>query len=88
MAIKTMDDVEREKRNEERTSFKKEAIDDINEVISGVFKKPKRKKGIIDYIFMILKFLGIAILIMIVVNLVLGNIWLLRFFLKSLFGIG
>jgi hypothetical protein len=88
MAIKGIDDIEREKRIEERFKIKKEAIEDINDVISGVFRKPKKKKTFIDYIFFILKFLGVIILIMVVVNLILGNIWLLRFFMKSLFGVG
>jgi hypothetical protein len=88
MPIKRLDDIEREKRKEERATMTREVTEDINEVIGNVFKKPKRKKTFLDYIFFIIKFLGVIILIMIVINLVLGNIWLLKFFLKSLFGIG
>lgn len=85
MTIKRLDDIEREKRKEERATLTKEVTEDINEVIGNVFKKPKRKKNLLDYILLILKIFGVLILIMIVINLVLGNIWLLKFFIKSLF---
>ena len=88
MAIKSLDDIEREKHQENREKMKKEITEDVNDVISNVFKKPKRKRNAWDVIFRVLKILGILILIMIVINLVLGNIWLLKFFMKSLFGIG
>lgn len=89
MAYKTMDDIDKEKHKESRDKMKKEVIEDVNEIIGGIFGKPKKnKKNIIDKIFGVLKIIGIIVLIMIVINLVLGNVWLLKFFLKSLFGIG
>lgn len=89
MAIKTMDDIERDKHNEDRNKMKREVTEDVNDILGNIFGRPKRtRKSWLDRVFNILKLLGILVLIMIVINLVLGNIWLLRFFLKSLFGIG
>lgn len=84
-----MDDIDQEKRKEGRDKMKREVVEDVNDILGNIFGKPKKtKKNVVDRIFDVLKILGIIILIMIVVNLVLGNIWLLRFFFKSLFGIG
>lgn len=86
MAIKTMDDVEREKHNEGRIKMRTEISEDINEVIGNVFGKPKKQKNnIAGWILRIVIFLLIGVIL---INIVLGNIWLLRFFLKSLFGVG
>lgn len=90
MAFKTMDDIEERKRKENREKMKIEISEDINDVIGNVFGKPntRKRKTWIDRLFNVLKALGIIILLMIVINLILGNIWLLKFFMKSLFGIG
>jgi len=90
MTFKTMDDIEERKRKENKEKMKVEISEDINDVLGNVFGKPKikRRKTWIDRIFDLLKILGILVLVMIVINLVLGNIWLLKFFFKSLFGIG
>lgn len=84
MPVKTLDDIEREKHNQNREKVKKEISKDVNDVLNKVFKKPK-KKSPFSWIFLLLKILGIIILILIIFNLLLGNIWLLRFFVKSLF---
>jgi hypothetical protein len=85
MAIKRLEDIEREKHNESREKIKKEISEDIGDVLDNVFRKPKKKKNLFYYIIGFLKLIGILILLMTIVNLVLGNIWLLRFFTKSLF---
>ncbi len=87
MTIKTIDDIEREKHREERGRMRKDISEDINEVIGNIniLKKPKKeKKGFFGWLIKIIIFLLIA---MVVVNFILGNVWLLRFFIKSLFGI-
>ena len=84
MPVKTLDDVEREKHNQSREKTKKEISEDVNDVLNNVFKKPK-KKSPFSWIFLLLKILGIIVLILIIINLFLGNIWLLKFFIKSLF---
>ena len=90
MTFKTMDDIEERKRKENKEKMKIEISEDINDVLGNVFGKPKikRKKTWIDRIFDLLKVIGVIILVMIFINLILGNIWLLKFFIKSLFGIG
>jgi len=90
MAIKTMDDIDREKHREGREKMKSEMTEDVNDIIGNIFgrPKPKRRRGIIDLIFFILKVIGVIFLIILVADLVLGSVWLLKFFLKSLFGIG
>ena len=90
MKFRTMDDVDREKRNEGRFKMRTEISEDINEVIGNVFGKPKTKarKGIFSWILTILKWFGIIFLLVLLADLVLGSVWLLKFFLKSLFGIG
>ncbi len=90
MKFKTMDDVERDKHNEGRVRMRTEISEDINDVLGNVFGKPKtnNKKGIFGWIIYILKWIGVIFLIVLVADLVLGSIWLLKFFLKSLFGLG
>jgi len=86
MAIKTMDDIERDKHNEGRVKMRTEISEDINDVIGNVFgKQKKQKNSIIGWVLKIVIFLLLG---MIIINFILGNIWLLRFFLKSLFGLG
>jgi len=87
MPIKRLDDIEREKDRERREKMKRDISEDINDVIGNVFGKPKtvRKRGVVDFLFLLLKIFGVLILIMIVINLILGNIWLLKFFIKEFF---
>lgn len=87
MPIKSLDDIERERHKETREKIKREVTEDVSEVLGniGLIRKPKNKKTIIDYLYSALKILGIIILLLFVINLFLGNVWLLRFFIKSLF---
>ncbi|MBS3078915.1 hypothetical protein J4218_02225 [Candidatus Pacearchaeota archaeon] len=85
MPIKTMDDIEREKHKEERGKMRKDISEDINDVIGNIniLRKPKKeKRGFLGWAFWIIIFLIIA---MVVLNFFLGNIWLLKFFIKNLF---
>ncbi|MFA5258486.1 MAG: hypothetical protein WC979_04110 [Candidatus Pacearchaeota archaeon] len=90
MTFKTMDDIEEKKRKENKEKMKIEISEDINDVLGNVFAKPKnkRKKTWVDRIFDLLKILGVIVLVMIIINVILGNVWLLQFFLKSLFKLG
>jgi len=78
MPIKRLEDIEREKHLEKRDKV----VDDINYVVDSVFKKPKREEGII---WTVLKFLLWLVLLVTVVNFILGNIWLVKFFVRELF---
>lgn len=90
MAIKTMDDIDREKHKEGREKMKAEVTEDVNDILGNIFGRPKarRRKTFLGYFLGVLKWLGIIFLLLVVINFILGNIWLLRFFIKSLFGIG
>lgn len=86
MAFKTIDDIEREKDYEKRKKFVGDISEDVNEVIGNVFGKPKKKKnGVLSWIWNALKILGLIFLMVILVDIILGSVWLLRFFIKSLF---
>ena len=86
MIFKTLDDIERKKEEEERKEFKEDLSEDIKEILKKVFPqiKPKKKKK--NWFLKILKWLGILFLGLIIINFILGNIWLIRFLLKDLFG--
>lgn len=90
MVFKTIDDIEERKRKENREKMKIEISEDINDVIGNVFGKPnvKKKKTWMNSLLNILKALGIVVLLIILADIVLGSIWLFKFFLKSLFGLG
>ena len=91
MAFKTMDDIDREKHREGREKMKVEVTEDVNDIIGNIFgrPKPKRKKGSFwGWIFGVLKIIGVIFLLVIAADIVLGSVWLLKFFLKGLFGIG
>jgi hypothetical protein len=90
MAIKTMDDIDREKHKEGREKMKLEVTEDVNDIIGNIFgrTKPKRKRSFWNWIFTILKIIGVIFVILVLADIILGSIWLLKFFLKGLFGIG
>ena len=79
MVIKRLEDIEREKHEEKREKL----VGDINHVIEGVFNKPKKdNKG---PIWLLVKIALASVLLITLVNIVLGNVWLLKFFWNELF---
>lgn len=82
--VRGIEDIEADKEAEEREDMKDRLTSDIKDMASR-FKPKKKKKGILRTIIVWLIITGLIIL---VINFVLGNIWLLRFFIKSLFGVG
>jgi hypothetical protein len=89
--FKSMDDIEREKADEQREDMKKKIVTDINDVFGNVIKKrkedsEKRKKKRRWWTKLILALLTLGLLIL-VINFVLGNIWLLKLLVKDLFHI-
>ena len=89
MPIKRLEDIEREKQEEKREKFKRQITEDARDVIEGVFGNgPKKKQPVLDVIWFIIKSVLLLILGMTMINLILGNIWLLKFFTKEFFGIG
>ena len=84
-----MDDIEREAKQRERAKLKETVVTDINEVFNNVLiqrktenkiKKEKRKWWV-KLIWLILTLGGLLLLI----NFILGNVWLLKYFIKELF---
>jgi hypothetical protein len=88
---KSMDDIEKAREEREREEMKKKVVTDINDVFKNIVKKRKeekkeRKKKRSWFIKLIMALLSLGLLIL-VLNFVLGNAWLLKFFIKSLFNI-
>ena len=79
MKITRLEDIEKSK-HEEKTD---KITEDITRVMDGVFKKPKKNEN--SFIRKIGKISLVVLLLMVIVNLVLGNIWLLKFFWSDLF---
>jgi hypothetical protein len=74
-----MEDIEREKHHEKRDKI----VDDVNYVMEGVLGKSSKGKGGWGW-FVGKLLLGLGALVLIV-NFVLGNVWLLRFFYGEFF---
>ena len=77
--VKRLEDIEREKHEEKRDKL----INDVNYVIEGVFKKPKNQKE--NLFWTIGRIFLFILLFIIIVNIILGNIWLLKFFWNEFF---
>ena len=91
MTFKNMRDIERDKEAKEREEFKSKITKDTDDVIKNLLgnfeKRKKERKKEQSIFYKILKLLGIIGLGLLVINLIIGNIWLLNFFIKSLFGL-
>ena len=83
--IISLDDIDRKNKISQRAQFRDDISEDVNYVINKVTggDKEKQKKSFFKRFFIIL---GIILLIMAVINILLGNIWLLKFFIKEFFG--
>jgi hypothetical protein len=83
--IRRLDDIERDRKKEEKNRIKKEmandTVDVINNIISALKTKeaPREKSKILT----LLKIIGLIILILVGVNFILFNFWLLRFFIRA-----
>ena len=78
----TIDDIERDKKREEN----REIAEDINSIIKGIFPRKPSKPKVKKKRWKILKILGFLFLLIFMINLVLGSIWLLKFFITDLIG--
>lgn len=86
-----MDDIDREKHKEGRERMRVEVTEDVNSILGNVFgrPKPKRRKGSFwGWVFGVMKILGAILIMIVIADIILGSIWLFKFFLKGLFGIG
>ena len=85
--IKTLVDIEEEREAKERQEFKKKVSGDIKDIFDDFFKpekKPEKKKS---KFWAFRNWLGIIFLLIFLLTFILGILWLLKFFLKELFGI-
>lgn len=91
MPIKTWDDINRDAEKRRREKLKKDIEEDTSDIINGVLKnfdntlknlKRDRQKEKKNKIWGILK---LILVILILLNFIFANVWLLRFFIKSLF---
>lgn len=95
MVFKGIDDIEKEKNQREKEKFKKDITNDTTEVVENVlnniedvFKRKKIERTKKRPLWRkILGLLGIIFLFILIIDLLLGSVWLLRFFIKSLFHI-
>ena len=86
MKIRRIEDIEKEKHDEDRANVRNEISEDINEVIGNIFGKPKkRKRGFLGWAWFFIKIIAIIILIIIIADIILGSIWLLKFLIQNLF---
>jgi len=81
----TIDDIEREKETKSREEFKGKVSQDIREILGGIFEPPKKPKKKKNWFFEFIKWIGILFLGLFIINFILGNIWLLKTLVKSLF---
>lgn len=87
--FKTVDDIERDKIKREREEMNENIASDIDDVIGKVQtkismrKQKKKKRSILKTILWLLFF---SLLLLILANFLLFNIWALKFFIKNLFG--
>ena len=89
-----MNELDKNRRVREKEKFKDEISEDIDDVLSKVMdkfenkfkdnkdKKDKTPKGKVIKFLKILGLLGLGILVL---NFILFNVWLLKYFVKSLF---
>lgn len=82
--IRGIDDIQKEKEEEERKNLENKITDSIKNVVTKVREdQKKRRSPFVKFIILA----GILIIGMIVVNMVLANIWLFIFLIKQLFGL-
>ena len=78
--ITYIDDIERKDRIQKREQFKNEITDDIGDVFNRVTgSKNQKSSKFLNFLII----LGIIILVLTAINLLLGNIWILKFFINS-----
>lgn len=88
MAVKrfrTLDEIEADRNERERKEFKEKVSGDLRGIFDDFFKpekKPVKKKS---KFWNFIKWLGLLFLLLLIINFILGNVWLFKFLIKSLF---
>jgi len=88
--FKSLDEIQREKIEEEHRKFKEKLITDASDVIKGVgdnlTKDNEVKEEKRSFWNKLSRFLLVVLFLLVGTNLLLINIWVLRWVLTSLFG--
>lgn len=89
MTFKDINDIARENKEREREELKKNITKDVSEVVGNLSKKlteenKRRKEKRKWWLKLIIALLILGCLLM-TINFILGNVWLLKFFIKELF---
>lgn len=82
--FRDLKDIEEDINYRKREKFREDVSKDITKVWKNIFKEPPKKKK--NYFLGFIKWFGILFLGVFIINFILGNIWLLRFLIKNLFG--
>ena len=85
MVFKDFKDIEREKAEEERTRMRNEITNDISQIFKGLKRQREAERRNKPLWIKVVKLLAIIGLLGLVLNFVLANFWLFRFFVKDLF---
>ena len=87
--IINMNEISQRAKLKEKEKFKDELSGDIDDVIGNVMKKVEKrfeeKKTPTSRIIKFFKMLGFIGLGILVLNFILFNVWLLKYFIKSIF---
>lgn len=86
----TIDDIERKKSGRAREEFKRRVSGDIKGMFDDILKPikpPKKEKKKKNWFLKTLKWIGMLLLVLFVINFILFLIWAFKTLIKSLFGI-
>jgi len=91
MTIRNIDDIEKEKHDRAKEQIKDDVTNGLKDLFSRFKteneKRKKEKKKKESKFMKILKLLGILGLGLLVLNFILVNIWLLKYFITSIFNL-
>jgi len=85
--IRNIDDITRDREEQERKKFKDNVSEDIEDLMNTFLKTFKKEKKVKkkSKIMTIIK-IGFGILgTLILINIFLGNLWLIKFFIENIF---
>jgi hypothetical protein len=85
MVFRGIDDIEKDADTKERDEFKRRVVTDLNDVLNGIKKNNEQRKKKRKLWVKIAILLGVIGLLLLAINFVLVNVWLLKFFVKDLF---
>jgi len=87
MVIRSVDDVERDRKLREINEIKQRTVKSLEEGFREIFKHAQinRKPKKVNYKWKVVKWFSILFLVLILSSVLLGSVWLLKLLIKSLF---